>query len=304
MLDGVPVKRSPILCGGGLWRIFARVALLLHAHCLTTQRGAIDLPPLGKASWYGALFLKHPYGDGYHLSGHRQHGHVASLLLSPVGEKTRPAGLDEFSMSPILGATPSMGLGYLTANVPTNFAAGNRIPALANLDVDAGPTVSFAFPGPNPLSRRAILFFPDRRARRYTFSAITHRATSPVTSSTAPFMPVRSSARARTDHAFVAGCLRPSLIGLRTALAERNRRLSVREKGMQRGPGCDPSGYSQFCYHSPTKTRRGSLGTAVPLPSQSWRPTFNWHRNPFACTHVRAAQTARGSVVAEPEKGP
>jgi hypothetical protein len=89
-------------------------------------------------------------------------GHYAYLYQIVNSGGAGNASLDEFSMSPILGATSSVELGYLTANIPTYFTVGNRIPAWANLDADAGPTLSFAFPGPNPFIPAGEFILPGQ----------------------------------------------------------------------------------------------------------------------------------------------
>jgi hypothetical protein len=55
--------------------------------------------------------------------------------------------LEDFTTSAFAGATPSTTLGYLTANAPTGFSLGDLAPAGVSVDVQSGPTISFAYPG-------------------------------------------------------------------------------------------------------------------------------------------------------------
>ena len=51
------------------------------------------------------------------------------------------------TLSPFFDASASTTIGYLTANVPSGFTLGDQTPYAVTVDADAGPTISFAFPG-------------------------------------------------------------------------------------------------------------------------------------------------------------
>lgn len=75
-------------------------------------------------------------GDYYYLyqlenTGHNVTWHVVEFI----------------TLSPFTGADGSTAVGYLTANQPAAFDAGTEIPDGASVNTDAGPTISFGFPG-------------------------------------------------------------------------------------------------------------------------------------------------------------
>ena len=58
--------------------------------------------------------------------------------------------ITRFTASPYASADTSISLGYLTANIPTAFTAGDQAPLYGDVDTAAGPTVGFNFPVGNP----------------------------------------------------------------------------------------------------------------------------------------------------------
>jgi len=58
--------------------------------------------------------------------------------------------ITRFTASPYASADNSISLGYLTANIPTAFTAGDQSPLYGDVDALAGPTVGFNFPIGNP----------------------------------------------------------------------------------------------------------------------------------------------------------
>ena len=64
---------------------------------------------------------------------------------------TGGAAITRFTGSPYMGADSGITLGYLTANIPDNFSAGDQAPLYGDVDADSGPTVGFNFPVGFPL---------------------------------------------------------------------------------------------------------------------------------------------------------
>jgi len=56
-----------------------------------------------------------------------------------------------FTASPYTQASSSTPLGYLTANIPAGFLAGDQNPLYGDVDADSGPTIGFNFPVGNPI---------------------------------------------------------------------------------------------------------------------------------------------------------
>ena len=52
-----------------------------------------------------------------------------------------------FTFSHFFDASVSTTIGYLTASAPSGFTLGDQTPYAVTVDADAGPTISFAFPG-------------------------------------------------------------------------------------------------------------------------------------------------------------
>ena len=55
--------------------------------------------------------------------------------------------IEQFTCDPFADASGTTILGYLTANAPDGFTLGQQAPMGASVNPDAGPTVSFVFPG-------------------------------------------------------------------------------------------------------------------------------------------------------------
>jgi hypothetical protein len=58
--------------------------------------------------------------------------------------------ITRFTASPYASAGNSISLGYLTANIPTAFTAGDQAPLYGDVDALSGPTVGFNFSVGNP----------------------------------------------------------------------------------------------------------------------------------------------------------
>jgi len=54
--------------------------------------------------------------------------------------------ITRFTTAPMTGAAAGLSLGYLTANIPAGFLAGDKAPLYGDINTDAGPTVGFNFP--------------------------------------------------------------------------------------------------------------------------------------------------------------
>jgi hypothetical protein len=87
-------------------------------------------------------FLSSGTGDYYYLYQLENAGNNVSWNIIEVS-----------TVTPFTGAGSLTVAGYLTANQPAAFVAGTEIPAGASVNTDAGPTISFGFPGfINPIS--------------------------------------------------------------------------------------------------------------------------------------------------------
>jgi len=58
--------------------------------------------------------------------------------------------ITRFTASPYIGSDPTSLMGYLNANIPSGFLAGDQVPLWGDNDSDSGPTVGFNFPVGNP----------------------------------------------------------------------------------------------------------------------------------------------------------
>ena len=70
--------------------------------------------------------------------------------LHNTGAANATEVITRFTASPYISADIGTSLGYLTANIPTAFTAGDQAPLYGDVDV-LGPTVGFNFPVGNPL---------------------------------------------------------------------------------------------------------------------------------------------------------
>jgi hypothetical protein len=74
------------------------------------------------------------------------------LYLYQISNTSSSGGeiITRFTAGPYSGASAALSLGYLTANIPAGFSAGDQAPLYGDINTDAGPTVGFNFPVGNP----------------------------------------------------------------------------------------------------------------------------------------------------------